>query len=424
MTKRSNNRFMRVINLSVLIICLGIANFTLAKDKSGATKADTADSTNPAKPADPNSPKATPASSTQPTATAGSSGPIESQVLAYSALADRAVEVGKFLQTFSSKDNGAQAPASAGQSPASGASTSPVSKKTNFVVLDATQLALVPAYRAFMIQSLSLRSQFCHLLSVPQTGAELQGFPPTATQFSAAITAATAFLTMIKQTVTVTPASLTLPDEAFVAAVRDTLPVSVSLYYPTLFPVGLGETPSQVKVPDTVSDACDSDASQDTLLARATTLQYLRGLSGLTVSKLDSESDVKKKASQQSLHDVLTLTNTAFDSMMTSLSASDPTTGRSAWDGLLRGEKLAGTLAGTASSSTFVVELKVQSAGGETITRDSLFFIGGTKYSYSGGVILTAMVFNASSGALVGAKNFWKMSGDRDRKSFNSVANP
>lgn len=417
MTKRSINRAVRLISLSMLTICLANANLSLAK--SGATKADTSNSTDPTKPADPNSPKASPASSTPPAA-ASSSGPIESQVLAYSALADRAVEVGKFLETFANQVNPAQALANAGQ--ASEGQTP--AKKTKFVVLDTTQLALVPAYGAFMIQSLSLRSQFCHLLSVPQTGAGLQGFPPTATQFSAAITAATAFLTMIKQTVTVTSASLTLPDEAFVAAVRGALPTGMSLYYPTLFPVGLGEAPSQVIVPDTTSDACDSDPSQDTVLARATTLQYLRGLSGLTVSKLDSEPDAKKKASQQSLHDVLALANTAFDSMMTSLSASDPTTGRSAWDGLLRGEKLAGALAGSASSSTFVVELKVQSAGGETITRDSLFFLSGTKYAYSGGVILTAMVFNASSGELVGAKNFWKMSDDRDRKSFNSAANP
>lgn len=332
-------------------------------------------------------------SAASPSPSGQSTGPIESQILAFEALHNRAAEVAGFLQKID------PAP-------------------TEVIVLDTVQMGLIPGYQAFVAQSERLRSEFCAALR--ETGkARPELAIPTASQFSAAAAAATAVLALFKQTTNVSASALTISDESFVAAVGEAIDhQKVSLYYPTLYPIGPGNTPPVVRIPNTLDEACPADTTGESVMQRIGALEYLRSASASTVSRIEGEA-APKKAADQNVHDRLSAANSSMDSIMGALSAADPATGRTMWESVLNGERLTGHLKPT----TVVVELKVQAAGGEMTTRDGPFFFHGAKYDYSGGVIVTAIVFDPSTGVVRAAKTFWEMTGNRERTTFATYKN-
>jgi predicted metalloprotease len=334
-------------------------------------------------------------SAASPSASAQSTGPIESQILAFEALHNRAAEVALFLKQIE---------------------PSP----TEIIVLDATQMGFIPGYQAFVAQSERLRSEFCAALSEAGKAHNEEALAiPTASQFSAAAGAATAVLALFKQTTSVTASAVTISDEAFVTAVGEALDhKAVSLYYPTLYPIDLGNAPPVPQVPNTREEACPANTSSDSTMQRIGALEYLRAASASAVSRIEAETG-SKKAADQNAHARLSAANSTFDSAMAALSATDPASGRTKWDTVLSGERLTKHL----KPATVVVEFKVQAAGGETTTRDGPFFFHGAKYDYSGGVILTAIVFDPSTGSVRAAKTFWEMSGNRERTTFATYKN-
>lgn len=370
-----------LVPMVVASLFLGHASAAGDKTKDNSTPASgspVAGSQSPASPSTPSQPAA---------AGAQASGPIESQILAYGALRNRAAEIAQFLMT-------------------SVPSASPI------VILDPAQLAQVPAYRAFMVQSKSLKDQFCAgLKSKIPGGQQLEGLRiPTATQFSAAGAALTAVYTAIKLTQTVTSTTVSLPDEALVAAVGQSLAGKRHVFYPTDYAIGLGEPAATPRALTTWDDACANDAS---LPERMAALQFLGGMSAMRVAAINAMNAAQKTAAQNEL-DGLTALNTALTTVLTGLATVDPSSSRTGWDNLMRGEKTAAKLA----AGSFVAQLKVQSVGGESVTLDGFFFLAGASYRYSGGIVASALVFEAVGGELVASRNFWEMSGDRNRKSF------
>jgi hypothetical protein len=338
----------------------------------------------------------------------GNAGPIESQILAYESLERRSTEIATFVEQ------------------ATTAHTEGASSIKRIVVLDANQLTTVSSYAGFLMQAEALRAQLCNAVKQPTK-------PPTGevataesvTAVSAIVTAAASAITglvgMFKETKTVTASAILLPDEALVAAVGSKLASrpGVEYFYPTEYPIGLGEALSSVNVPITVADACRPFDSAASAYQRLAILQFVRVATGANAATINAQDQSKIAPIVKSSLAALTAANANFDASLNSWSATDPATNTSGWIAILRGEKLSQKLANHAS----VVELKIQSAGGEQVSLDGLFFITGASYYYSGGVIVTAIVFDATSGAVKASKNFWEVIGDRKRQTFTSVHN-
>jgi hypothetical protein len=333
----------------------------------------------------------------------GSSAPIESQIEAYQGLDDRAVAIAQFLRQ---------------------------SHYTSFLVLDPTQYSAVPAYRAFLTEADSLSDSYCTALrprtvKLPFLGGSFLSRIPTATQISAAAAAVTAAFAILKTNVTVTASSITVPDEALVAAVRGALGNNYIFYYPTEYPVGLGHD-----MPDigalSLDDICPKDAKQPparretSAFAALTQLQYLDVLSTSAIAANPQPA----KAAQKAVVDALTALNAAVSALTTSLTGIDPATNVSGWQTIDRGEQLWNVMKGDKDHPTAVVQLKVQAAGGELITRDRAYWIHGQQYHYSGGIVATVIVFDAKTGELRASQNFWRANGDRDIATFRNVVNP
>jgi len=87
---------------------------------------------------------------------------------------------------------------------------------------------------------------------------------------------------------------------------------------------------------------------------------------------------------------------------------------------VISGERLAAKLQ---EPNTYLLLLKVQSAGGETVKYDGLFFLAGPSYHYSGGAIVSVTAF-APDGRMVAARTFWGIQGDIKAQRFTKVVRP
>jgi hypothetical protein len=350
---------------------------------------------------------------TNPSPSAPSSGPIESQILAYEALENRAKLIAPFIVTIVDAQE---------------ATKTPPNPAVNLIILDPTSMNLAPAFRSFQFQARLLRDNFCTALHTPKNAAiEAREFAfPTAGEFTAAAGALTAVLALFKETRTVTPSSITMPDEALVAAVAQVLRSqrsTLSIYYPSEFPIGLGDLQFDPAVLRDAVDpikTCDfaADDSKIPAYGLLITLQFLRSTAATEAAALNAKSD-KDKASWSNKLAALTAAIQQFGTLATALTSTNSSTNLSPWDAIVRGEQIARVL----TDHSYVVQLKVQSAGGETVTLDGAFFLTGASYFYSGGAIFTAIVYD-NKGSLKAAKNFWMMTGDQKRKNFTNRVNP
>jgi hypothetical protein len=402
------------IALSVSLVCATPAAHVFA-----ASKDKPADNTQSPTPANADSQtKSTGASQSAGTTSppAASSGPIESQILAYEALTNRATAIASFVDASVLDQENQKAHAEGVIAP------------VNLVVLDPTSMNLPAAFKSFQLQARLLRQNICAALNTPKNQAdEGKAFAiPTASQFTAAAGALTAVLALFKETKTVTPNSIAMPDEALVAAVASALRVqrpALSIYYPAEYPIGVGAVNFD---PAVVSDGtdrvkvCNIAASDSAIPSYGLLigLQFLRSTAASEAAELNAKS-AKEKATWSSKLAALNAAIQQFDAIAANLASSASSTAVSPWDAIVRGEQMARLL----TEHSYVVQLKVQSAGGAAVTLDGAFFLTGASYYYSGGAIFTAIVYD-NAGSLKAAKNFWMMSGDQKRKTFSNRTNP
>jgi hypothetical protein len=223
-------------------------------------------------------------------------------------------------------------------------------------------------------------------------------------------------LAIFKETRTITPNAITVPDEALVAAVVDKLLTkSVQVFYPAELPLPYLVTDSD-QLPSDVDTVC-SDDHDATVYKQLASLQYLRAQSEVRLALINGE---KAPDRVQETIDVLTAINKIYDSTAASWSTVNPSTSNTGWAAILRGAAINRLTTGKA----YILELKVQSSGGEVVSLDGLLFLTGASYFYSGGTIVTAILYDAKTSQIVAARNFWQMKGDQKRQSFGVRKNP
>jgi hypothetical protein len=344
----------------------------------------------------------TPSAPSSPSNTA----PIESQILAYASLNSRARQIAAFMLESVGSARRAET-------------------KLTFIVLEPNQITYLESFKSFSLQASSLKRQFCAALSLPTKrsvagGPQPQSLAAGAAGVSAAAAAVSATLQLFKETRTVTPNTITLPDEALVAAVGEQFAndEGVRFFYPSEVPLGLSAVPAPFAPPTSFEAECHRDDKADSVYQRLTILQFLRLVSEDRATSLKTRK-ANELAPVQSALDALVAVNKSEDAILASWSAPDATTGKTIWDAVLRGEQLSLKL----KDNAYLVELKVQSSGGEVVSLDGLFFLTGASYHYSGGAIITVILFDPDTGFVKASRNFWEMSGDVNRKSFDPRQN-
>jgi hypothetical protein len=216
-----------------------------------------------------------------------------------------------------------------------------------------------------------------------------------------------------------------MTDDALVAAVASQLlskRTDIQIYDPSHLPLYLGNTSfdsAVVKQATQKVTLCDFTLNTDDTPTYAILmgLQYLRSLATSEVSKINSMT-AKEKATWTNRLGALNAAIQQVDTLSSGLSANNSSTNQTAWTNIVRGEQVARLLA---KNDTYIIELKVQSAGGETVVLDGAFFLAGASYRYSGGAIFTATLYK-NSGQVLATKNFWGMTGDKKRKAFANMS--